>query len=296
MSVADPDGRTRSTTLDPVTPPAAVCYRHPQTLAGVTCQRCDQPVCPACMRQASVGFHCPDCVAAAAASSPRLSASALTARRDVVTTGLIGANVVVFVLALISTSPVISGVSGGFYSRYGLRTFEVAMGEWWRTITSGFLHSGAFHLMFNMWALYQLGRALERHLGAATFGALYALGLAGGSLGVVALASPSTLTVGASGAIFGLMGALVAFDLLSGRNPMDGGVGTVVLLNLGITFLVPGISIGGHVGGLVAGAVGGAMVGLLRRSRVPDPAIAGVVAGVTALVLVGAVVLAPLRV
>lgn len=245
------------------------------------------------MRQASVGFQCPDCVSAAAAASPQVTAAALAVRDERVTRLLIGLNAAVFVVGLIGQAPVLGGVRDRFAYDYGLVPLAVGQGEWWRLVTAGFLHGGLLHLAVNMFALMQLGRVLERPLGPRTFGALYALGLAGGSLGVVLLAAPNSITVGASGAIFGLMGALGSFELMAGRNPMSSGIGTVVVINLALTFLIPGISIGGHLGGLVAGAAGGAIVAGARRKSVPDAATTAAIAGLAVVVLGSAALFAP---
>jgi membrane associated rhomboid family serine protease len=145
---------------------------------------------------------------------------------------------------------------GGFIVDGGLLGREVAGGEWWRIVTSGFLHAGLMHLLFNMLALYNLGRILEPTIGRVRFAVLYATSLLAGSFGVLIL-SPDALTVGASGAVFGLMGALVAAQRATGVDPWSSGVGGLIGINLLITFTIPGISIGGHVGGLVGGLVAG---------------------------------------
>src|SRR5690606_4282942 len=123
----------------------------------------------------------------------------------------------------------------------------------WRVITGAFLHAGLLHLGMNMLLLWLLSQELEPALGKARFLVLYATSLLGGSFGVLVV-SPLSPTVGASGAVFGLMGALVVFQLRAHQNPWRSGIGGLVLINLVLTFAVPGISIGGHVGGLLAGA------------------------------------------
>jgi membrane associated rhomboid family serine protease len=135
----------------------------------------------------------------------------------------------------------------------------VAYGEWWRIVTGGFLHSGILHLGMNMLLLYLLGSQLEPLLGRVRFLALYVACLVAGSFGVL-LVSPTSATVGASGAVFGLMGAAVIAQRRAGIDIWRNGIGGLVVINLLLTFAVPGISIGGHVGGLVAGVVVGAIV------------------------------------
>jgi membrane associated rhomboid family serine protease len=142
----------------------------------------------------------------------------------------------------------------------------VSSGEWWRLITSGFLHASILHIGSNMLALFFIGRALEPALGSLRLGVIYFVSLAAGSLGVIIL-EPNALSIGASGAIFGLMGAFVIFARSRGISVMQSGIGPVILLNLAITFTIPGISVGGHVGGLVGGAAIGAAIVELDRNR-----------------------------
>mgnify|MGYP006448419983 FL=1 len=130
----------------------------------------------------------------------------------------------------------------------------VSSGEWWRLVTGGFLHGGLLHLVFNMFLLWMLGQQLEQLHGPVRYVGLYLGSLAAGSLGVMLLA-PMSLTVGASGAVFGLMAATVVHQMRRGVNPWHTGLGGLVVVNLVFTFGRPGISIGGHLGGLVGGAL-----------------------------------------
>ena len=197
------------------------CYRHPDRRAGVTCQRCDRPICPECMTQASVGFHCPEC-------SKRGKQRVYTARtimggsRPIVTQALIGINVAVFVLGLGRGSGDLFSGSNSLINDYGLlgsafirhtdgtiAPIGVAQGEWYRLVTGGFLHAGLLHVGLNMFALWILGSQLEAAVGRLRFGVIYGAALLSGSLGVMIL-SPHEPTVGASGAIFGLLGLALA--------------------------------------------------------------------------------------
>ncbi len=246
------------------------CYLHPERWTGVTCQRCSRPICPSCMRQASVGYHCPECVAEAAARSPHVTGrSAMRRGAAPVTTALVALNVVVFLVSMVMDRDVsAAGFRGRFTFDWGLYPPLVGDGEWWRLVTGGFLHAGALHLGMNMFVLYTIGVSLEPAIGKARFLTAYAVSLIGGALGVVLLFERGQgLTVGASGAIFGLFGVLVVYQLVQGLNPLQSGLGTIILLNLVFTFAIPGISVGGHVGGLVAGAIVGAVLFAGRDPR-----------------------------
>jgi membrane associated rhomboid family serine protease len=153
----------------------------------------------------------------------------------------------------------------------------VAHGQWWRIVTSGFLHENFLHIAFNMWVLYYLGLMLEPALGRVKFGLVYAVSLLTGSLGAL-LVSPHVLTVGASGAIFGVMGA-AAVEMRARQIPiMQSGVGMLIVLNLIISFTIPGISWGGHIGGLIGGALAALVLQLGDRYRSQALALAGCVA------------------
>jgi membrane associated rhomboid family serine protease len=189
---------------------------------------------------------------------------------------LIAINVVVYALQARSSNVVAvmnsrttggsQPVQGSIDAHYGLWGPMVSSGEWWRLITSGFLHASILHIGSNMLALFFIGRALEPALGSLRLGIIYFVSLAAGSLGVIML-EPNALSIGASGAIFGLMGAFVIFARSRGISVMQSGIGPVILLNLAITFTIPGISVGGHSGGLVGGAAIAAAIVELDRNR-----------------------------
>jgi membrane associated rhomboid family serine protease len=225
------------------------------------------------MHQASVGFHCPSCVGPVEVGSRRrilrrrVPATSSFAHRDPVAIRvLIALNAAAFLYAL-SRGGSLAGSLGDVGIDFGLIGFGckavigracvgplgVDEGEWWRLVTSAFLHAGLLHIGFNMFLAWMLGNQLERLHGPTRFLGLYAGSLAAGSLGVLLMA-PTTLTVGASGAVFGLMGATVVHQYRRGINPWSSGIGTLVVVNLLFTFGRPGISIGGHLGGLLGGA------------------------------------------
>jgi membrane associated rhomboid family serine protease len=207
------------------------------------------------MITAPVGFQCPACVKAAPSVQPLRSLVA----KPVLTLALIALNVALFV-------PTLAGGSN-LIERLAVDGPDVADGEWWRLVTSGFTHFSLIHIGFNMMILYQLGTMLEPALGRVRYALLYAAALLGGSFGALLL-SPDAFTAGASGAVFGLMAAAFLGMRRRGVDPMRSGIGGLLVINLLLTFLIPGISIGGHLGGLLAGAAAGAA---LFATDGPDP-------------------------
>lgn len=220
------------------------------------------------MHQASVGFHCPECVKASGQkvyTARSLSASATA----YVTTVLVAVNVAIHVLSSggglgrpsFAVQLDYALIGRGFSSAEGL--IGVEAGEWYRLVTGGFLHGSLLHLGFNMYVLWILGKQLEPALGRVAFTAVYFTSMLAGSLGVMLL-EPEALTVGASGAVFGLFGYAVVAQLVRGINPLTTGIGGIIALNLVFTFVVPGISIGGHVGGLIGGFIAGVLHDVVR--------------------------------
>ncbi len=252
------------------------------------------------MHQASVGFHCPSCVKGQAqrvvtARQLRSGGSGDTP----VTIGLVALNAAIYVVSALG-----AGLSGpardvlldyaligrGFASDRGL--FGVAEGEWYRLVTGGFLHGSLLHIGFNMYILYVLGRQLEGSIGKGAFAAVYGTSLLAGSLGVMIL-EPDALTVGASGAVFGMFGYAVVGQLNRGINPMQTGLGGIVVINLLFTFLVPGISIGGHLGGLIGGFLAGLLYeGARSRLGLPRSIAVGAVLALGLVCVLGSVVVA----
>jgi membrane associated rhomboid family serine protease len=210
-------------------------------------------------------MRCPEC----SRQKTKVRTAATLTSEPQLTYLLIAINVIAWLGMLASGAP-ISGVGGTVYQHGALYGPLVADGEWWRIITGGFLHAGILHIAFNMYFLYFLGTILEPMIGRLRFGLIYFVALVGGSFGALLL-SPNTPTVGASGAVFGLMGAAIIAMRARGIDPWQSGLGVTLLLNLGITFLIPGIAIGGHIGGLIAGGIVGYLlfeVADRRRSSV----------------------------
>lgn len=248
--------------------PAATCSWHPDRGTALTCTRCGRPACPECLAPASVGFHCRACVAEAQSTqrAPRTVAGAKVGQKPIVTMVLIGINVAFFLVTALQARSAMDLSRSTLYVQGSLIPAEVSSGDYFRLLTSGFLHGTLIHIATNMISLYILGLPLERMLGRWRFVTVYLLALFGSSISVMLFSSPFSPTIGASGAVYGLMGALVVtfkrfgFDL---RQLL-----VVVALNVYVTFAVPGISWQGHLGGFVVGAiVGAAMVYPPQRSR-----------------------------
>ena len=273
------------------TPPVVTCYRHPDRRAGVTCQRCDRPICPDCMTQGSVGFHCPECVKAAAKAAPSYTARTLPTAQPYVTYALMAINIAVFVIDL-GMGATINNGQGELWARGVLFAPGIVAGEWWRLVTSGFLHYGFIHLGMNMFVLWRIGPQIEKLLGHVQYLALYIASIVAGALGALLL-SPNDFTVGASGAVFGLLGAAAAFQISNKINLWTSGLGGLIAINLAIS-LVPGVSLGGHLGGIVAGgAVGWIMFELERRRQSPLLGV-GIAVAIIAVFVATAVVAAPM--
>lgn len=188
----------------------------------------------------------------------RTRAGAAAARRRAVGTAiatavLVAINLLVYLAEMVQGVGV-SGVTGSSLVRDGaVYGPAVADGEWYRMVTGGFLHAGVIHIAFNMYLLWIVGGALERYAGAGRFLAIYFTAILWGSAGALLL-SPDTITVGASGGVFGLMAALYLLERQRGVSLLGSAIGMLLVLNLAITFMIPGISIGGHLGGVVGGA------------------------------------------
>ena len=240
------------------------CYRHPNMPTGRSCTRCGRPACGDCLQAVTIGSQCPDCIKASRPPAT-VRAKDWNASQDALITRIIMAlNVAVFVWVLIGDTS-----SAGFGSSISPREVELGLNklllsfnhEWYRLITSGFLHFGILHIAMNMYLLFQLGKLLEPPLGRLRYGLLYFACLLGGSLGVLVLEGSSTgLHGGASGAVFGLMGVAAIGMQRRGINIFQTGLGATLMINLLLTFTIPGISIGGHIGGIVMGAICGSIM------------------------------------
>ncbi len=264
----------------------AVCVRHPDRATGLTCTRCGRPACPECLREASVGYQCVDCVGQGQRGVRRATTVAGAARggrqHPVVVYTLIALNVLVYGWTVAEAGSVTDNAAAPLFYEWALVPGLVQDGEWWRVLTSGFLHIGPIHLLFNMMALWVLGRDVETVLGRGRFLAVYLISLLGGAVAVMLFSAPNQAVAGASGAVFGLMGGL-AVVLRRLRAPAGQVIG-LIAVNIVISVVIPGISILGHLGGLVVGAAAtGALVYAPPRNRAAVQA--AVLGGITVLLL-----------
>ncbi|MFU8839322.1 MAG: rhomboid family intramembrane serine protease [Nitriliruptoraceae bacterium] len=298
------------------------CYLHPDRPALLRCSRCERPICADDAIEAPVGYQCPPC----AEGGQPVRRMVDVVQHAPATRVLVGIIAVLFLVTsldvtvtrLLGLVPLAVTAGGVEVLRavtdvIPLTGLGASVGEPWRLLTSGFLHANLMHVGFNGLLLWQLGHLLEPLLGRGRFLALYAAGLAGGSLGVMLVSWISTVaglsgielamrvlggnpfqtTIGASGAVFGLMGAAMVVLRSRGINPWRTSIGTLVALNLVLTFAITAISVGGHVGGLLAGALAGK---LLMVERTQAAARRNLVIGLAIAMLLASVALGALLV
>lgn len=277
------------------------CYRHPDRETGIRCARCERPICTDCMIPASVGFQCPECVKGGSGTGHRPSASrprtlaggALAADRRLITKILLGLNAALFIAVLVAGDRLVGDLV--LFGRAVAEPFGpvegVAEGQWYRLLSSMFLHQEIWHIAMNMLGLWFLGPPLEAALGRWRYTALYLLsGLGGGALTYL-VSSPGQASLGASGAIFGLFGATA---VLMRRLNYDMRPILILLgINLIFTFTWQGISWQAHIGGLAVGAlIAYAMVHAPRERRV---LVQYGACALTALVIIAAIVVRTLQ-
>ncbi|MCY1141333.1 rhomboid family intramembrane serine protease [Actinoplanes sp. Pm04-4] len=265
-----------------------VCYRHPSKETYIRCTRCDRPICPDCMNEASVGHQCPECVA----EGRRTQRQARTAfggssvgRAGYVTQALIGINVLFFIVSAVIGGPRAIAGAGGWFGLMGQGTdvtrwgsvlgyapyvaggdpHGIAAGEWYRLVTAMFLHYGVLHLLLNMVLLWQLGRYLEEKLGPLRFAALYLLAGIGGNVAAYLFTAPNAQAAGASTSVFGLVLAII---VVNRRLRLDvSQFIPLLVVNLLFTFSVPNVSVAGHVGGLIVGGIVAVILAYAPNSR-----------------------------
>jgi membrane associated rhomboid family serine protease len=245
------------------------CWWHPNRPTGLSCSRCGRPACPDCLREAPVGFQCTDCVHAGgqeqrrqhrgyqeAGFGQRTVFGARLSQSVLITQVILAVNVLVFLLTVVQAGSLTDNELAPAF-QYGALYGDATLGhgEWWRILTNGFLHYGPIHIAVNMFSLWMMGRSLEQVTGRGRYLALYFVSMLGASASVLLFGDPAGYpgTAGASGALFGLMGAYAVTVVKLRLNPT--GLIITLALNAFITFGIPGISIFGHIGGLVTGAL-----------------------------------------
>jgi len=256
---------------------STTCYRHPNRVTGASCTRCGRPICPDCMVEAPVGHHCPECVRNERKAIQRPVWQRMSRTGGLVTRTLIGINVVVFLLELGNDT---------IERRFAANGFAVAHGQYYRMITSAFLHAGVFHILFNMLWLWLFGVQIEAVLGRVKYLALYLVAAFGGSVCSYWFQSPATLGVGASGAVLGLFGAY--FVLGRARQADTSQAVGLIVITLVFGFINPLVDNFAHIGGAsTGGAVAAVFVAADRMQGAARVAtqIAGVLAIVGLLLL-----------
>jgi membrane associated rhomboid family serine protease len=240
------------------------CYRHPDRETGLACSECGRPICADCATFAPVGIRCPDHAGTRRGPTARVKPPtvrraqgvALGTNRAPVTYTLIALNVVIYVIGASQFGGLNSPGSGivlpgSLYRSWVLFGPWVPHGGWYRLVSSMFLHENLLHIGFNMYVLWAIGRIVEQYLGTARYIGLYFVAGLAGSAGAL-LVLPTTPVLGASGAIFGILGAMMVLEWqITGS--LAGQAAALVAINLGLSFVIPGISWGSHVGGLIGG-------------------------------------------
>ena len=265
------------------------CYRHPNRETLVSCSECGRFICEECMTFAPVGIRCPEHATVGPGAKPSAKRQVQSARRKAgslaapATVALVVINVAVYLVTVFQGNG-ISAPGGRLFAEGALYGPAVSDGDWYRLLTAMFLHASVLHIAFNMFALYWLGTVVEEAIGTARFLLIYFVSGLAGSAGALLL-DPDRFTVGASGAIWGIMGALLVLEYMTTGSFAGQAMG-LIMINLVITFTLPNISVGGHVGGLLGGIV--ATYVLMRMRYVNPRWLAPVVVvgiGVTAVVV-----------
>jgi membrane associated rhomboid family serine protease len=263
------------------------CYRHPDRPTGLSCSECGRPICTDCMTAAPVGLRCPDHAGGRRVAGPRAGRPSIArAERRVgatpalVTRVLIAVNVAIYLVTAVQGAG-LNSPGGSLYVKWVLFGPWVAHGGWYRLVTAMFLHGFVLHIAFNMLALWWIGAPVEEYLGRGRFIGLYFVSGLAGSAGAL-LQAPTTPVVGASGAIFGILGAMLILEYQA-TGSLAGQAMTWIVINLVISFTFSNVSWGGHIGGLVGGilvtlAYGGFGRGHAAYSRLGPSGTLGLVA------------------
>ncbi len=231
------------------------CYRHPNRETFVSCSECGRPICAECMTPAPVGQRCPEHSgrpSGARRVSSGIRRGSFEGVGAICTKTLVAINVVIYLITAAQGGG-LNAPGGKLFNNWVLFGPAVANGDWWRLFTSAFLHASLIHIGFNMYFLWFVGSAVEQALGRGRFLLIYFVSALAGSAGALVL-TPRTPTVGASGALFGLLGA--ALILERQRNYVLGGSAlALIVINLILSVTLSNISLGGHLGGLIGGVL-----------------------------------------
>jgi len=258
------------------------CYRHPDRETYLSCSECGRPICTECMTPAPVGQRCPEHSGrpqGVRRMSTGMGRTAFEGTGALVTKTLIGINLLVYLITAAQGAG-INNPGGSLFEKWILFGPSVADGDWWRLITGAFLHASLIHIAFNMYFLWFVGTAVESVLGRGRFVLVYLVSGLAGSAGALVI-NPNTPTVGASGAIFGILGAALVLERQ--RNYVLGGQAMgLIVINLILSFVIANISVGGHVGGLAGGVLCTLVLSRFGRGhaaygRLGIPGVAGVV-------------------
>jgi membrane associated rhomboid family serine protease len=245
------------------------CYRHPDRETGLACSECGRPICADCATFAPVGIRCPDHAGVRRSATTRVRPRpvrrapgvALASGQAPVTRILIAINLAIYLITAAQGGG-LNAPGGALFDKFILVGSNAHLGlfppgdlahdhQWWRLVTAMFLHASILHIAFNMYALWVIGTPVEQYLGRTRYIGLYLVSGLAGSAGAL-VQSPYTPVVGASGAIFGILGAMMILEWqITGR--LAGQAATLIAINLVISFAIPGISWGGHIGGLIGG-------------------------------------------
>jgi membrane associated rhomboid family serine protease len=280
----------------------ATCYRHPDRETGVSCSSCGRAICPDCMTPTPVGMRCPECAKQKTKVRTAQTIRSAGAAAAQATKALIGINVVMYLLEIATGGGGFNGASGSIVEHLSLvgigwdgtltssgaqHLIGVDQGQYWRLVTGGFLHASIIHIAFNMYLLWILGQMIEPAIGSIRFLVVYFTALLAGSFGALLL-EPQAITVGASGAIFGLMG-FAFFELRArGIDPFRAGIGWLIVINLGLGLVLNNVSVGGHVGGLIAGSL--CALAFQYSAKVRQPALAYVACAAISLIAIVAAI------
>jgi len=234
-----------------------ICINHTDRETNVVCSRCEKYICTDCMRPASIGYQCPDCASDSTTVIRGISKNSFihSQKNNQVTKFLSISLITVYVAQFVLGDILVSN--------FALFAPSVSTGQWWRLLTAGFLHGSILHLLFNVYILWVLGSQLESILGKTKLVVIYFVSLIGGSIASFLFSPFGTYSIGASGAIFGLMGAML---VVGRKKRLDiSQVAVLVVLNVVIGFVLSGIDWRAHLGGLAAGMITAGILMTLRR-------------------------------